>query len=433
MKSKIFGRMCLVCAVATLLMYAALLVARVEFWLQGLVIAVGVIGLCCLASYIAACGVVAGLMQGEEYRGKYQELSPLFKKLEEQKSTIRSTTTDLQEKNISFRLIAESMHEGLILLDSKGLVVMMNKSAAGFLGQEENKLVGKHVFVACEDTLFQAAVEAALGGQSGTELFNINGSSLELVSSPIFVEGVTRGAILLFFDVTEKVAAEQMRREFSANVSHELKTPLTSISGYAELMKDGLVKPDDTSRFATSIYKEAQRLISLVDDIMKLSQLDENSDGLVKKPTPLLPIANSVSERLAGKAESYGVKVYVAGENLSVLGDERILDEMLYNLCDNAIKYNRPDGKVEVMVQQGENGVELSVSDTGIGIPKEHQERIFERFYRVDKSHSKETGGTGLGLSIVKHGAAFHNAEVILKSTPDSGTRITIVFPQSGK
>lgn len=426
MQRRIFQYMLLLSSICSVAVYAVLMISTGgEGWIQGLAAVAVVILFSSVISFFTAEGIVKRAVN----RSDFNELSPLFRQLEEQRSTIKSTTTNLQERDISFRLIVESMQEGVILLDSKGVIVTLNSSAADVLGRDKDELIGKHVFVGSSDPVFQAAIHAALGGKGSDELIDIGGGAIELAVSPIFVEGVARGAVMLMFDVTDKVAAEQMRREFSANVSHELKTPLTSISGYAEIIKDGLVKSGDIPRFAGKIYNEAQRLIALIDDIIKLSQLDEGSEGITRKNVQLLPLANSVAERLAGRAAHYGVHVYVAGDESLVNGNPQLLEEMIYNLCDNAIKYNRPDGKVEIVIEGTPKGTVLTVSDTGIGIPKEHQARIFERFYRVDKSHSKETGGTGLGLSIVKHTASFHNAEITLKSSSENGTTISIVFP----
>ena len=426
MQRRIFQYMMLLSCICPTVIYAVLMISTGgQGWIQGLAACALVILISSVISFFTAGAIVRSAVN----RSDFNELSPLFRQLEEQRSTIKSTTTNLQERDISFRLIVESMHEGIILLDSKGVIVTLNSSAANVLGRDKEELVGKHVFVGSSDPAFQAAIHAALGGKGSDELIDIGGGSIELAVSPIFVEGVARGAVLLMFDVTEKVAAEQMRREFSANVSHELKTPLTSISGYAEIIKDGLVKSEDIPRFAGKIYNEAQRLIALIDDIIKLSQLDEASEGIARKNVPLLPIANSAAERLSGRAAHYGVQVCVTGDGSIVNGNPQLIEEMIYNLCDNAIKYNRPNGKVEIVVEGTPDGTNLTVSDTGIGIPKEHQARIFERFYRVDKSHSKETGGTGLGLSIVKHTASFHNAEITLKSSSENGTTINILFP----
>ena len=229
-------------------------------------------------------------------------------------------------------------------------------------------------------------------------------------------------------DVTEKEQREQLRREFTANVSHELKTPLTSISGFAELMKDGLVPQEKMKEFAGDIYRESQRMINLVGDILKLSRLDEGGE-FTRERVDLYDLAMEIADRLAPEAVRTGIHISVTGKHGAVTGARQILDEMLYNLCDNAIKYNVPGGKVSMEVRPGEKTTAVTVSDTGIGIPYADQDRVFERFYRVDKSHSREVGGTGLGLSIVKHGAQYHNAEVTMDSTPGKGTSITVIFP----
>ena len=231
----------------------------------------------------------------------------------------------------------------------------------------------------------------------------------------------------------EKEAVAAMRREFSANVSHELKTPLTSISGYAEIMKDGLVRPEDMQHFSEKIYQEASRLITLVEDIIKLSRLDEGRVELEKEEVDLYELSREIISRLAPQAAKNRVRLELTGESVKYTGIRQILDEMIYNITENAIKYNRDGGSVSVWVGNTLDGPKISVSDTGIGIPEEHQERIFERFYRVDKSHSKERGGTGLGLSIVKHGAILHGAKVTVNSEPGKGTKIEIRFPKEEK
>ena len=252
--------------------------------------------------------------------------------------------------------------------------------------------------------------------------------TLQLMANPIRVDGMVRGVVLLIFDVTERMATENMRREFSANVSHELKTPLTSISGYAEIMKNGLVRGEDVQNFAGKIFDEAQRLIALIEDILKLSKLDEGSAELDMTLVDLTSVCRNVAERLAGKAARMGVHMEVQGESAWLRGNLPLLDEMVYNLCENAVKYNKQGGSVIVRTSQEDGKLTLEVKDTGIGISREHQSRVFERFYRVDKSHSKETGGTGLGLSIVKHGAILHNAAIELESVPDVGTTIRLHF-----
>jgi two-component system phosphate regulon sensor histidine kinase PhoR len=267
-----------------------------------------------------------------------------------------------------------------------------------------------------------------MGGSSGREVLDIDGKAVGVQANPVWVEGSVRGVVLIAIDVTDAQGAEQLRREFSANVSHELKTPLTSISGYAEIMKNGLVRPGDLKDFAGKIYREARRTIDLIDDIIKLSRLDERDKDFEVKPISLYSAAFAVKERLTEKAQSCGVELSVSGESGTIIGNAPIMDEIIFNLCDNAIKYNKPGGSVRIEIRKTEKGALLSVRDTGIGIPKEHQARVFERFYRVDKSHSKETGGTGLGLSIVKHGVILHNANIELVSEVNKGTVVNIQF-----
>ena len=249
-----------------------------------------------------------------------------------------------------------------------------------------------------------------------------------MIANPVLDEGRNKGAIIVILDITEKQGREELRREFSANVSHELKTPLTSISGYAEIMKNGLVRPEDMARFAENIYTEAQRLITLVGDIIKLSQLDENAVEVEKSAVDLYEVSSDVVKRLQGNAAKQKVSISLQGEPAVVHGARQILDEMIFNICDNAIKYNKTNGKVMVTVKNEGMRKVVTVADTGIGVPEADKDRIFERFYRVDKSHSKQIGGTGLGLSIVKHGAIYHDAQVELESKVGEGTVVRIVF-----
>ena len=273
------------------------------------------------------------------------------------------------------------------------------------------------------------ALDHALEGSSEERMLEINGRVYQLLANPVRVDRVVSGAVILVLDVTEKQKAEVMRREFSANVSHELKTPLMSISGYAEIIENNMVKPEDIPKFAGRIHSEASRLSSLVEDIIKLSRLDENDQSIPMEEVDLMQICRDVEGHLSIRAKEQQVKMTLRGESCRIKGARQVLYEMIYNLCDNAIKYNRKDGEVEVTVSRGRNGrTVVSVADTGIGIAKEDQERIFERFYRVDKSHSRETGGTGLGLSIVKHGAILHDAKIKIESTLGTGTKIILEF-----
>ena len=280
---------------------------------------------------------------------------------------------------------------------------------------------------ACKQEIFDA-VDTALSGSHAELLLTIDETSWQVLANPVVASGQVAGAVILFMDVTEREQRDRLRREFSANVSHELKTPLTSISGFAELMKEGLVPPEKIPEFSGDIYKESLRLIGLVNDIIQLSRLDENSTQFQRAPVDLYALSESVIERLEPVAARQSISLHLTGEHAEILGVEQLLKEMIYNLLDNAIKYNVQNGSATLSIHKSGEHVILTVSDTGIGIPYAHQPRVFERFYRVDKSHSKEVGGTGLGLSIVRHAAQYHGARLELKSQPGNGTTITVTF-----
>jgi two-component system phosphate regulon sensor histidine kinase PhoR len=359
----------------------------------------------------------------------YDELSPLLTRINKQNKQIKTHIDELQKQQREFLTITENMSEGLVLLSSTTTILSINQSAIKMFCIESGDYIGKDILTVNRNLELQRVVEQAKQGQAGEGLMTQNGLYYQLMANPILKDSKVSGIVLLIFNVTEKHQVEQMRREFSANVSHELKTPLQSINGYAEIMKSGLVKPDDTPRFIEIIYSESQRLITLVDNIIRLSRLDENHIDFPREDVDLLALSREVLNRLIPQAEKKGVTLSASGEGAVITGVWQILEEMVYNLCDNAIKYNRANGRVDVTVSSSEKGAALSVSDTGIGIPQKHQNRVFERFYRVDKSHSKATGGTGLGLSIVKHGALVHNAKIKLTSEPGQGTTIEILFP----
>ncbi len=360
----------------------------------------------------------------------YDELSPLVRRLEKQKQTIREQMDILREKQEEFSAITENMREGFIVVDSKADVISYNSSALRILGVEMEIAEGANINVLSfnRSNNFRQVVDSALRGERSEQNLELNGRYYQIIANPVVESGDKRGAVVVILDVTEQQSREELRREFSANVSHELKTPLTSISGYAEIMKNGLVQPADMGRFAEKIYMEAQRLITLVGDIIKLSQLDEDKVEIEKVSLDLYARASDVVGRLRDHARAQDVKLDLVGVPTVVLGASQILDEMIYNLCDNAIKYNRAGGSVKVTVCTENGHPTLVVEDTGIGIPEGDKERIFERFYRVDKSHSKQIGGTGLGLSIVKHGAIYHKAKVEMKSALGKGTQVKIVF-----
>ena len=357
----------------------------------------------------------------------YPELSPLFDRLREQSRTIGKQMNELQLRQREFTAITENMREGFLLVDGKMHVLSSNHSAIELLGRREVK-PGELLYDAdCRQEILDA-VETALSGSHAELLLSIEEASWQVLVNPVIASGQVAGAVILCMDVTEREQREQLRREFSANVSHELKTPLTSISGFAELMKEGLVPPEKIPEFSGDIYKESRRLIGLVDDIIQLSRLDENSTEFQRAPVDLYALCEQAADSLRPVAGKQSVRLELTGEHAEISGVEQLLKEMVYNLLDNAIKYNVPGGSVVLSVRKAGLHTVLSVADTGIGIPYAHQPRVFERFYRVDKSHSKEVGGTGLGLSIVKHAAQYHNARLDLKSQPGKGTTITVTF-----
>ena len=352
----------------------------------------------------------------------YEELAPLLRRINQQHLQIDAQMRKLQRKTDEFIQITSNMQEGLVVLDKETHIRSIN-SAAMRIFQTEETCVGSSFFQINRSHALRQTLNDALDHGHGSTVQALDGGIYRFDMSGIQSDGNLLGAVILVVDVTESQNAEQMRREFSANVSHELKTPLQGIIGSAELLESGMVKPEDTPRFVGHIRKEASRLVNLIEDIIRLSQLDEGVE-LPAEQVDMLALAEDVKEILAPSAAKKNIKINVEGNGFTIKGVRRMLQEILYNLCDNAIKYNVPGGSVTVRVEHNR----LIVSDTGIGIPSEHHNRIFERFYRVDKSHSKASGGTGLGLSIVKHAAAYHNAEIALESAPGKGTMITIQF-----
>ena len=360
----------------------------------------------------------------------YDELTPLLSRLKRQNDTIQRQMDLLKQRQTEFAALTDNMSEGFLLLDLQGHVLSHNSGALRLLGAEEP--AGEvNVLVLNREEPFRHAVDEALAGRRCQQLLHLNGRYCQLLANPVLADGKPAGAVLVLLDVTEQEQREELRREFTANVSHELKTPLTSISGIAEIMCSGMVKAEDIQSFAGDIYQEAQRLIALVEDIIRLSRLDEGAETLEREDVNLLTLAQDVARRLDPAAQKAGVTLKVMGRSAEVNGIPSVLGEMVYNLCDNAIKYNRPGGTVNVTVAPDDRGTELTVEDTGIGIPVEDQSRVFERFYRVDKSHSKEIGGTGLGLSIVKHGASLHGAQLHMDSQEGRGTCIQLRFPKA--
>ncbi|MCI8594427.1 MAG: PAS domain S-box protein [Oscillospiraceae bacterium] len=361
--------------------------------------------------------------------GAYDELSPLLGRMAAQNGQIKNQMEALHRQQEELAAITANMREGLVVLSAGAKVLSMNRSAREILGAGAESVTGHSIFAYCRTREFLEVAERALAGQSGSTEIEKEGRTYRLMASPVEEGGGEGGCILLLVDITEGHSAERLRREFSANVSHELKTPLTSISGYAELLCNGMVKQEDVPRFAERIYQEANRLIALVQDIIKLSQLDEGAAELEKEPVELLALAERVAERLGDSAAERQVTVTVTGKRRTVQGVPALLDELLYNLCENAVRYNRPGGKVTVTVDERGGRTEVTVADTGVGIPENDRERVFERFYRVDAGRSKGSGGTGLGLSIVKHAAQCHGAAVSLQSAEGEGTTVTVTFP----
>lgn len=356
----------------------------------------------------------------------YDELAPFLTRIAKQKRQLSKNLKKLRGKQEELTIITNNMNEGLVLLNGQQNVLFINESAAKIFGFSAKEVIGRNILTVDRAQEVQDLLQKVSQAGKGEGLYEKDGHFYQLSGSS--VNG--SGSVILIYDVTEKMTAEKLRREFSANVSHELKTPLQSILGYAEIMKNGLVKDEDKQRFLERIHAEAGNMIELIQNIMELSRLDENKTMDEFEDVDLLKLAQSVTLRLKHKAQTKGVTLNVSGSSACVCGVQSILSEVLYNLVDNSIKYNKDNGKVDVKVQDGSEEVTVSVSDTGIGIGAADRERVFERFYRADKSHSKEIGGTGLGLSIVKHGVLFHKGRVELESEPGVGTTITFVLPK---
>ena len=367
-------------------------------------------------------------LENPEKNDAYEEIAPLLTKISKQHKQISRQMKELQRKSEEFRQITDSMNEGLVLIDDKGTVLSINPSAQK-LFSADNSVCGQNILTLDRTVQMSDALRKAMGGKHSQFRREINGREYRFLITPSLHGEKTVGAVLLCLDVTEAAFAERNRREFTANVSHELKSPLQGIIGSAELLENGLVKPEDTATFIGHIKTEAARLVSLINDIIRLSQLDEEAP-LPLEDVELSEVAFEVTEVLASAAKKRNIEVVCDCPSCPVKGVRRYLYEIIYNLCDNAIRYNKDGGNVTISLSGDDLETVIRVSDTGIGIAPEHRARIFERFYRVDKSHSKETGGTGLGLSIVKHAVALHNGTVDLESEPDKGTVITVTLPK---
>lgn len=385
----------------------------------------GMIVLCAMLARQASRALVEPInglnLDDPENNDVYDELAPLLIRLSRQGAHIREQMAQLETRQTEFTAVVDNMAEGLVLLNANLRVLAVNRSALALFGAPANCL-GEHLLKLTRDHAIVQIVDRAAAGTRCEQIVEIGGRQYQAMANPVKGGGV----VLLLPDVSERYAAERMRREFSANVSHELKTPLTAVAGYAELLASGLAKPEDARGFGQKILDESGRLLALIDDIMRLSRLDEGAPGAHMQPENLGEIAQGVAERLRPLAQKHGVSLAVDSDASIVTGVRALLEEMVHNLVDNAIKYNVENGSVRVAVKDGA----LTVEDTGIGVAQQDQQKIFERFYRVDKSRSREAGGTGLGLSIVKHIAQLHGAQVSLESEPGKGTKITVRFPK---
>ncbi len=374
-------------------------------------------------------------LEQPEDNESYVEIAPLLTKISWQKKTIQEQLEQAKKQQEEFAQITENMQEGLLLLDYRGDILSSNHSAMRILGISPTAKLfegsqRQNVIALNRSESFCTAVDRVLAGEHQELILELDGGYCQMTGNPVLHDGKVEGGVLLFVDVTQQYQNEKLRREFTANVSHELKTPLTSISGFAEIMKDGLVRPEDVPQFAGKIFSESQRLITLVGDIIKISQLDEDMLPYEKEPVDLYELSEEIVSRLQERADQKGITMTLSGQPTQVMTVRKIADEVIYNLCDNAIKYNQPQGRVEISVEPGAEQVRLSVRDTGIGISPADQRRVFERFYRVDKSHSRQIGGTGLGLSIVKHGAAYLGVKVELESTLGQGSCFSLIWAQ---
>jgi hypothetical protein len=357
----------------------------------------------------------------------YDELLPLSQKIASQQRQIKRQMRRLQFEKDKISTLIENMAEGFILIDVDKKVLMSNYSASKLLGADDDGVTDKTLIAFSRNEVLNDCVDKALSGESKNGDTTVKGRALQIITNPVYSNGEKNGAICLIIDVSAKKKAEKMRREFTANVTHELKTPLTSISGYAEIIASGLVKPDDIPNFANKIHKESGRLLSLISDIMELSQLDEKFSDEEFAPVDLAGVAAEVAEDLRSNAEKHGITITVDTKTAVINGNRNQIYELIYNLCDNAIRYNRENGSVKIITGDDNEHPFVKVADTGIGIPEKHHKRVFERFYRVDKSRSKETGGTGLGLAIVKHITERHGGEISLESS-EQGTTFTARF-----
>jgi two-component system phosphate regulon sensor histidine kinase PhoR len=394
-----------------------------------LIIMIGVFVVCTILAKRSTKKIVEPIkeMADNGNGSPYDELLPLSQKIASQQRQIKRQMRRLQFEKDKISTLIENMAEGFILIDVDKKVLMSNYSASKLLGADDDGVTDKTLIAFSRNEVLNDCVDKALSGESKNGDTTVKGRALQIITNPVYSNGEKNGAICLIIDVSAKKKAEKMRREFTANVTHELKTPLTSISGYAEIIASGLVKPDDIPNFANKIHKESGRLLSLISDIMELSQLDEKFSDEEFAPVDLAGVATEVAEDLRSNAEKHGITITVDTKTAVINGNRNQIYELIYNLCDNAIRYNRENGSVKIITGDDNEHPFVKVADTGIGIPEKHHKRVFERFYRVDKSRSKETGGTGLGLAIVKHITERHGGEISLESS-EQGTTFTAMF-----
>lgn len=360
----------------------------------------------------------------------YEEMSPLLGRIEQQNRQLQNQLAAMEKAKLEFETITKHMSNGLILLNGQKEILTINAAAIQMLELPKENILGKNLLLMTRSLDLKSLFDRLTCDHSEEMMLNYHRKTYQFLAHPVCNEGTLQGAVLFLLDVTDRQAADQLRREFTANVSHELKTPLQSISGYAEIIKNGLVKPEDIPQFVERIHQEAQRLIHLVEDIIKISKLDENKAPLNPEPVELYSLAEGVLNRLQPQIEGMRLQAKLTGVPVYVMGSKVLLEEMIFNLCDNAIKYNKLDGSLEVTTQPMGDAVLLRVKDSGMGIELEDQNRVFERFFRADKTHSRKIDGTGLGLAIVKHGARLHGASIDLLSKPGKGTQISILFPK---
>jgi two-component system phosphate regulon sensor histidine kinase PhoR len=394
-----------------------------------LIIMIGVFVVCTILAKRSTKKIVEPIkeMADNGNGSPYDELLPLSQKIASQQRQIKRQMRRLQFEKDKISTLIENMAEGFILIDVDKKVLMSNYSASKLLGADDDGVTDKTLIAFSRNEVLNDCVDKALSGESKNGDTTVKGRALQIITNPVYSNGEKNGAICLIIDVSAKKKAEKMRREFTANVTHELKTPLTSISGYAEIIASGLVKSDDIPNFANKIHKESGRLLSLISDIMELSQLDEKFSDEEFAPVDLAGVAAEVAEDLRSNAEKHGITITVDTKTAVINGNRNQIYELIYNLCDNAIRYNRENGSVKIITGDDNEHPFVKVADTGIGIPEKHHKRVFERFYRVDKSRSKETGGTGLGLAIVKHITERHGGEISLESS-EQGTTFTARF-----